>query len=71
MRCRRCAHGRVIAGRSAWGCDQWRDGCTLRIPFLLGARKIHAKEAASLLQNGECGDLKLDAGVAILSTMND
>ena len=71
MRCRRCAHGRVIAGRSAWGCDQWREGCALRIPFQLGARSIQPKEAALLLQNGECGDLKLDAGVAVLTTTAD
>jgi len=64
--CRCCAEGRVIAGRSAWGCDQWRQGCGLRIPFALGERSISPAEAVALLQRGECGELKLDAGIAVL-----
>jgi DNA topoisomerase-3 len=67
MRCRRCAHGRVIAGRSAWGCDQWREGCELRIPFRLGERQISAEDAISLLLEGRTGELSLDAGVAAIS----
>jgi len=67
MRCRRCAHGRVITGRSAWGCDQWREGCELRIPFRLGERQISAEDAVSLLLDGRAGELSLDAGVAAIS----
>jgi DNA topoisomerase-3 len=64
MGCRSCAEGRVIAGRSAWGCDQWREGCGLRIPFQLGERIITPTEAVTLIREGRCGELCMDAGVA-------
>ncbi|MCB9792438.1 MAG: DNA topoisomerase 3 [Alphaproteobacteria bacterium] len=37
--CPRCVQsgsldpGYVIAGRSAWGCSRWREGCTMALPF--------------------------------------
>jgi DNA topoisomerase-3 len=65
--CRCCKDGRVIAGRSAWGCDQWRQGCELRIPFTLGERSITPAEAVALLERGQCGELTLNAGIAVLS----
>lgn len=31
--CPRCGRGRILAGRSAWGCDRWREGCDWRLTF--------------------------------------
>ena len=32
-RCPECTQGTIIRGRTAFGCDRWRDGCSYRIPF--------------------------------------
>lgn len=32
MRCPNCGTGRIMRGRSGWGCDRWREGCGWRRP---------------------------------------
>ena len=31
--CPVCGKGHVIKGKTAYGCDRWREGCTFRLPF--------------------------------------
>lgn len=31
--CPVCGKGHIIKGKTAYGCDRWRDGCTFRLPF--------------------------------------
>jgi DNA topoisomerase-3 len=31
--CPACGHGKVLAGRRAFGCSRWREGCGWRMPF--------------------------------------
>ncbi len=31
--CPECGEGKVIKGKSAYGCSRWREGCTFRKPF--------------------------------------
>ena len=31
--CPVCGKGRIIKGKTAYGCDRWREGCTFRLPF--------------------------------------
>ncbi|MEL6346333.1 MAG: DNA topoisomerase 3 [Myxococcota bacterium] len=33
MSCPRCRTGRLIRGRTAWGCNRWREGCRYVLPF--------------------------------------
>ena len=33
MPCPLCGKGTIIRGRTAFGCSEWRNGCTYRIPF--------------------------------------
>jgi DNA topoisomerase-3 len=37
--CPKCRAGTIVAGRAAWGCSRWRDGCRLVVPFVEGARR--------------------------------
>ncbi len=37
LRCPQCGLGQLVAGRAAWGCDRWREGCDYRIPFDVGS----------------------------------
>ncbi len=31
--CPMCGKGHIIKGKTAYGCDRWREGCTFRLPF--------------------------------------
>ncbi|MDO4159217.1 MAG: DNA topoisomerase 3 [Prevotellaceae bacterium] len=31
--CPLCGKGHIIKGKTAYGCDQWKEGCTFRLPF--------------------------------------
>ena len=33
LRCLKCKKGLIIKGKAAWGCAEFRSGCTFRIPF--------------------------------------
>lgn len=40
--------GYIVAGREAWGCSRWREGCTLRVPFEIHGTPIPEDEAKRL-----------------------
>ena len=31
--CPTCGKGHIIKGKTAYGCDRWKEGCTFRLPF--------------------------------------
>ena len=31
--CPLCGKGRIIRGKTAYGCSEWKSGCTYRLPF--------------------------------------
>ncbi|GAE22790.1 DNA topoisomerase III [Bacteroides pyogenes JCM 10003] len=31
--CPQCGKGTLIKGKAAYGCSEWRNGCTYRKPF--------------------------------------
>ena len=33
VKCPQCAKGILIKGRSAYGCSEWKNGCSYTIPF--------------------------------------
>ncbi|MCO4771530.1 MAG: DNA topoisomerase 3 [Deltaproteobacteria bacterium] len=41
--------GYVIAGREAWGCSRWREGCRFRLPFSILGKRLSEEEARRLL----------------------
>lgn len=32
--CPKCGNGIIIKGKTAYGCSQWKNGCTFRLPFV-------------------------------------
>ena len=52
--CPQCVHraetkpGYVVAGRAAWGCSRWKQGCTLRVPFVIEGTRLNDDEAQRL-----------------------
>ena len=43
--------GYVIAGREAWGCSCWREGCHFRVPFAIYGVPLPEEEARRLLSS--------------------
>ncbi len=41
--------GYVIAGREAWGCSKWKEGCKLRVPFVVEGQRLNDEDASKLL----------------------
>jgi len=41
--------GYVISGREAWGCSKWKQGCKLRIPFIIEGQRLSEDDARRLL----------------------
>ncbi len=60
-RCPLCREGRVIAGRQAWGCSRWREGCRFVVAFQHGDTRLPDDEADRLFRKGQT---RLMAGLA-------
>jgi len=41
--------GYIIAGRGAWGCSRWRDGCRFRLPFEVLGKRVSEDDARRLI----------------------
>ncbi len=52
-RCPRCREGLVMAGRQAWGCTRWREGCRFVVGFAYGGLALPQDEAERLFRKGE------------------
>ena len=43
--------GYVVAGRAAWGCSHWKQGCPLRVPFEIEGVALPEEEARRLFSH--------------------
>jgi hypothetical protein len=55
MLCPQCGSGRLIQGRTAWGCGRWREGCRFVLPFMNGSEPRSPLEAARLIAEQQAG----------------
>ena len=51
MTCPRCAKGRIVAGRAAWGCNRYREGCHFVIEFTRDGRRVAPEDAAAQIRH--------------------
>ncbi|WP_282124367.1 type IA DNA topoisomerase [Algibacter mikhailovii] len=56
--CPKCKKGRVIKGKSAYGCSAYKSGCNFVLPFKFSEKKISEKQYIRLLQKGSTVNLK-------------
>ena len=56
--CPACKHGIVVKGKNAWGCNRYREGCRLLIPFVFMGKKLTDKQAETLIIKGKTNVLK-------------
>ena len=51
--CPRCSNTGLVAGRRAWGCARWRDGCQMIVPYESHGRKLTKAQLEDLLRRGK------------------
>jgi len=56
--CPKCSEGKMIKGKSAWGCDHFKQGCKFIVPFTFLGKKITPKQLEILLTRKKTGKLK-------------
>ncbi|WP_369764614.1 DNA topoisomerase 3 [Flavobacterium sp. WC2429] len=56
--CPKCKKGTIIAGKSAYGCTDYKAGCTFLLPFTFMEKKISENQYLRLLQKGSTVNLK-------------
>ncbi|RMG77321.1 MAG: type IA DNA topoisomerase, partial [Bacteroidetes bacterium] len=56
--CPRCFKGKLLKGKTAYGCSRWKEGCDFRLPFEFGGRPIPEKQLLRLMKHGATIPLK-------------
>lgn len=57
MVCPKCGRP-LLAGKAAWGCSGYRDGCSFTVPFVVFGKKLTENQVASLTSKGETATIK-------------
>ena len=56
--CPKCGKGHLLKGKAAFGCSEYKDGCTMMIPFKVHEKKISENQIIRLLDKGSTTNLK-------------
>ncbi|WP_242920115.1 type IA DNA topoisomerase [Pontibacter liquoris] len=56
--CPRCKQGRLLKGKSAYGCSRFREGCQFLVPFEKGGKQLTDKHIHALLLKGKTPTIK-------------
>ncbi len=56
--CPKCNNGKIIKGKSAYGCSSYKEGCTFVLPFTFKGKKISEKQFIRLIDKGATVNLK-------------
>jgi len=56
--CPKCKQGKVLKGKSSYGCTQWQKGCTFRMPFVFNEKKLTDSQVKRLVTKGATTKLK-------------
>ncbi|MCG8701088.1 MAG: DNA topoisomerase 3 [Bacteroidales bacterium] len=56
--CPKCGKGKVLKGKSSYGCSSWKEGCDFRIPFEFMEKKLTDKQVQRLIEKKATTKLK-------------
>ncbi len=56
--CPRCGTGKMVKGKSGWGCSSYKEGCKTVIPFTIFGKKITETQFKQLITKGKTGVIK-------------
>lgn len=58
LACPKCKEGKIVKGKSVWGCTNWKNGCEIRIPFEFSGKKLTDKQVEALVLKGKTPKIK-------------
>jgi len=58
LACPKCKEGKIVKGKSVWGCSNWKNGCEIRIPFEFSGKKLTDKQVEALVLKGKTPKIK-------------
>ncbi len=56
--CPKCKQGKLLKGKSGFGCSNYKSGCRFVLPFIFNEKKISEKQYIRLLKKGSTVNLK-------------
>jgi DNA topoisomerase-3 len=56
--CPKCKSGNIMKGNSAFGCSNWKSGCTIRFPFEFLGKQLSEAHIKALVKNAETSVIK-------------
>jgi len=58
LTCLKCRKGKLMKGKTAFGCSEWKAGCNFRLPFKFKEKKLPETQLARLMKQGSTVKLK-------------
>ena len=58
LKCPKCIEGELIKGKSAWGCQRFKEGCKFVVPFVFMDKKLTQKQFETLVEKRKTGVIK-------------
>ncbi|MDF1694654.1 MAG: DNA topoisomerase 3 [Saprospiraceae bacterium] len=58
LNCPKCKKGSLLKGKSAYGCSQWKTGCSFTLPFTIFEKKMSDNQLKRLVEKGCTTNLK-------------
>ena len=56
--CPKCYQGKLLKGKTAYGCSRWKKACDFRLPFKFMGKQIPEKQLIRLMKKGSTIQLK-------------
>lgn len=57
-KCPKCQSGKIIKGKSAYGCSAFKEGCVFKVDFEFGSKKLSEKQLLTLIQKRKSPSIK-------------
>lgn len=58
LTCPKCRKGKLLKGKTAYGCSRWKEGCGFRLPFAFMQKKLPETQLRRLMAKGSTIQLK-------------
>jgi len=58
LACPKCRRGKLLKGKTAYGCSRWNEGCSFRLPFTFLEKKLSETQLRRLMKHGATVQLK-------------
>ena len=53
INCPKCSNGKLLTGKSAYGCSEYKNGCDFRIPYQIKGVKLEPISVQALISHGK------------------